>query len=73
MNVCVSRSQPEGCGHGGESDDGDQPEGRDTEKRQTEELQSKRSNAGWDRPGGENTHRASIIHLNLRNETNFNP
>lgn len=36
--VCWVRGQPEGCGHGGKSDDGHQPESRHAEECQIEEL-----------------------------------
>lgn len=47
------RGQPQGRGHGGKPDDGDQPEGGHAKKRQTEELQPERSHAGRHRPRGE--------------------
>lgn len=52
MWVCC-RCQPEGGGHGGQSDDGDQPASSHAEKRQTKELQPQRSHAGRDRLGSE--------------------
>lgn len=52
-HVFGRRGQPQGRGHGGKPDDGDQPEGGHAKKRQTEELQPERSHAGRHGPGGE--------------------